>query len=85
MAALQSNGPMPALPAKMPVPTYAVPVTSPEGHFSYTASTSGMTSSSLTQSTTTTTTATTHTSCSVDPSTSTVSMDDSSSLLKHQY
>jgi serine/threonine protein kinase len=85
MAALQSNGAVPALPAKMPVPTYAVPVTSPEGLFSYTASTSGMTSSSLTQSTTTTTTATTHTSCSVDPSTSTVSMDDSSSLLKHQY
>jgi serine/threonine protein kinase len=81
MAALQSNGAVPALPAKMPVPTYAVPVTSPEGLFSYTASTSGMTSSSLTQSTTTTTT--THTSCLADSSTSTGSKDDSSSLLKH--
>ncbi|CAD6252963.1 unnamed protein product [Miscanthus lutarioriparius] len=50
MAALQSNGPVPPLPAKMPVPTYAVPVTSPEGLFSYTASTSGMTSLQLTQS-----------------------------------
>ncbi|CAD6255946.1 unnamed protein product [Miscanthus lutarioriparius] len=50
MAALQSNGPVPALPAKMPVPTYAPLVASLEGIFSYTASTSGMTSSSLTQS-----------------------------------
>ncbi|OEL19914.1 L-type lectin-domain containing receptor kinase IX.1 [Dichanthelium oligosanthes] len=85
MAALQSNGPVPALPAKMPVPTYAAPVASPEGLFSsYSASSSGMTSSSLTQSTTTTTT--THTSCTSESSTSTGLKDkDSSSLLKHQY
>jgi serine/threonine protein kinase len=50
MAALQSNGPVRPLPAKMPVPTYAPPVASLEGLFSYTATTSGMTSSSLTQS-----------------------------------
>jgi serine/threonine protein kinase len=52
MAALQSNhGPVPALPAKMPVATYAVPLASPEGGglFSYNASSSG-TSSSLTHS-----------------------------------
>jgi serine/threonine protein kinase len=78
MAALQSTGPVPALPAKMPVPTYAAPVIPPEGLFS-----SGMVSSSLTQSSLTT--ATTHTSCSSDTSTSTRGLKDSSSLLKNQY
>ncbi|RCV25797.1 hypothetical protein SETIT_5G194800v2 [Setaria italica] len=82
MAALQSTGPVPALPAKMPVPTYAAPVIPPEGLFSYSAaSSSGVMSSSLTQSSSTT--ATTHTSSS-DTSTST-GLKDSSSLLKHQY
>ncbi|CAL4990266.1 unnamed protein product [Urochloa decumbens] len=37
MAALQSNGPLPALPAKMPVPTYAVPVITPDGLFWHTS------------------------------------------------
>ncbi|KAG2563553.1 L-type lectin-domain containing receptor kinase IX.1-like [Panicum virgatum] len=84
MAALQSSGgPLPALPAKMPVPTYAAPVTSPEGLFSHSAaSSSAATSSSLTQPSTTTT----HTSCTVsDTSTSSTGLKDSSSLLKHQY
>nr|TKW02119.1 hypothetical protein SEVIR_8G224400v2 [Setaria viridis] len=76
MAALQSNGPLPAaLPAKMPVPTYTVPVAS--------ASSSGTMSSSLTLQTTMTTT--THTSCSSDTSSTSAGLKDSSSLLKHQY
>ncbi|XP_066325684.1 L-type lectin-domain containing receptor kinase IX.1-like [Miscanthus floridulus] len=84
MAALQSNhGPVPALPAKMPVATYAVPLASPEGGglSSYNASSSGMTSSSLTQSSSTTVTS--QTSCSSDTSAAT-GFKDSSSLLKHQ-
>ncbi|KAF0914868.1 hypothetical protein E2562_032789 [Oryza meyeriana var. granulata] len=48
MAVLQSNGPLPVLPAKMPVPTYAPPMTSSEGQLS---SSTGMSSSSLTQTT----------------------------------
>ncbi|XP_062230429.1 L-type lectin-domain containing receptor kinase IX.1-like [Phragmites australis] len=76
MAVLQSNGLLPELPAKMPVPTYAPPVSLPEGLFSYSASSTGTTSSSLTQSSTT--------SGSSDASTST-GVKDSSSLLKHQY
>ncbi|CAD6214820.1 unnamed protein product [Miscanthus lutarioriparius] len=85
MAALQSNhGPVPALPAKMPVATYAVPLASPEGGglSSYNASSSGMTSSSLTQSSSTTVTS--QTSCSSDASAAT-GFKDSSSLLKHQW
>ncbi|CAL4940928.1 unnamed protein product [Urochloa decumbens] len=82
MAALQSNAPLPALPARMPVPTYvAPPVTLPEGLFSYNAvSSSGVTSSGSTQSSLTMT----QTSSSSD-STSTGLLKDSSSLLKHQY
>ncbi|CAO2185016.1 unnamed protein product [Urochloa humidicola] len=84
MAALQSNALLPALPAKMPVPTYAAPpVTLPEGLFSYNAvSSSGVTSSSSTQSSLT---PATQTSRSSDTSTSTSLLKDSSSLLKHQY
>ncbi|CAN6288612.1 unnamed protein product [Urochloa humidicola] len=84
MAALQSNSPLPALPAKMPVPTYAAPpVISPEGLFSYKAvSSSGVTSSSSTQSSSLTTT---QTSSSSDTSGSTGLLKDSSSLLKYQY
>ncbi|KAJ1276595.1 hypothetical protein BS78_05G226600 [Paspalum vaginatum] len=83
MAALQSRAPVPPLPAKMPVATYAAPVASPVGLFSHGgAYTSGMTSSGLTQSSSTTTTS--HTSSSSVSSTSTGSKD-SSSLLKHQY
>uniref|UniRef100_A0A0D9VZ92 Protein kinase domain-containing protein n=1 Tax=Leersia perrieri TaxID=77586 RepID=A0A0D9VZ92_9ORYZ len=48
MVVLQSNGPLPVLPAKMPVPTYAPPVASSEGQLS---SSTGMSSSSLTQTT----------------------------------
>ncbi|CAL4982941.1 unnamed protein product [Urochloa decumbens] len=87
MAALQSSDgpPLPALPAKMPVPTYAAPVASPDGGaFSYTAAASSssgimMMPSSLTQSS-----ATTHASHTSDTSTST-GLNDSSSLLKHHY
>lgn len=46
MMVLQSSGPMPMLPAKMPVATYAPPVASSEGQLS---SSTGMSSSSLTQ------------------------------------
>ncbi|XP_006659079.1 L-type lectin-domain containing receptor kinase IX.1-like [Oryza brachyantha] len=46
MAVLQSNGPLPMLPAKMPVPTYAPPMASSEGQLS---SSTGRSSSSLTQ------------------------------------
>ncbi|XP_052164686.1 L-type lectin-domain containing receptor kinase IX.1-like [Oryza glaberrima] len=45
MAVLQSNGPLPVLPAKMPVPTYAPPMASAEGQPS---SSTRMSSSSLT-------------------------------------
>uniref|UniRef100_A0A0D9X3Z2 non-specific serine/threonine protein kinase n=1 Tax=Leersia perrieri TaxID=77586 RepID=A0A0D9X3Z2_9ORYZ len=45
MAVLQSNGPLPVLPTKMPVPTYAPPVTSSEGQLSLST---GMSSSSWT-------------------------------------
>jgi serine/threonine protein kinase len=46
MAVLQSNGPLPMLPTKMPVPTYGPPVASSEGQHS---SSTGISSSSLTQ------------------------------------
>ena len=82
MAALQPGGPVPALPPRMPVPTYAAPVTPPEGLFSSTGG-MAMTSSSVTQSSTTTTT--TQTSCSSDASATSAGIKDSSSLLKHQY
>uniref|UniRef100_A0A0D9X3Z4 non-specific serine/threonine protein kinase n=1 Tax=Leersia perrieri TaxID=77586 RepID=A0A0D9X3Z4_9ORYZ len=78
MAVLQSSGHLPVLPAKMPVPMYASPVTSQDKLF---ASSVRM---SMTQSSTTSTSGyTTHTSCSSDMSISATSKD-SSSLLKHQ-
>uniref|UniRef100_A0A0E0FRB1 Protein kinase domain-containing protein n=1 Tax=Oryza nivara TaxID=4536 RepID=A0A0E0FRB1_ORYNI len=45
MTVLQSNGPLPVLPSKMPVPTYAPPMASSEGQLS---SSTGMSSSSIT-------------------------------------
>uniref|UniRef100_A0A0E0QDT2 Protein kinase domain-containing protein n=1 Tax=Oryza rufipogon TaxID=4529 RepID=A0A0E0QDT2_ORYRU len=45
MTVLQSNGPLPVLPSKMPVPIYAPPMASSEGQLS---SSTGMSSSSLT-------------------------------------
>ncbi|CAN6373290.1 unnamed protein product [Urochloa humidicola] len=83
MAALQSRGtPSPALPARMPVPTYMAPAASPDGVFSYSAASSSemMMPSSLTQSPSKS--ATTHASCTSDTSTS-GGLKDSSSLLKH--
>ncbi|KAL5220854.1 hypothetical protein ABZP36_025567 [Zizania latifolia] len=78
MAALQFSGQPPVLPPKMPVPTYAPPVTSLDGLF---ASSTG---TSLVQSSTTTSSHATHTSCSSDSSAS-AGLKDSASLLKHQY
>ncbi|KAG8046383.1 hypothetical protein GUJ93_ZPchr0008g14157 [Zizania palustris] len=78
MAALQFSGQLPVLPPKMPVPTYAPPVTSLDGLF---ASSTG---TSLVQSSTTTSSHATHTSCSSDSSAS-ACLKDSSSLLKHPY
>ncbi|KAF8672990.1 hypothetical protein HU200_049059 [Digitaria exilis] len=85
MAALQpgGGGQLPALPAKMPVPTYAPPpvVISPEGLFSQSTVLSAVvTSSGLTKSS-----ATTNTSCVSDTSSGSTGLKDSSSLLKHQY
>ncbi|KAG8046381.1 hypothetical protein GUJ93_ZPchr0008g13290 [Zizania palustris] len=78
MAALQFSGQLPVLPPKMPVPTYAPPVTSLDGLF---ASSTG---TSLVQSSTTTSSHATHTSCSSNSSAS-AGLKDSSSLLKHPY
>ncbi|CAO2149943.1 unnamed protein product [Urochloa humidicola] len=84
MAALQSHGtPPPALPARMPVPTYTAPAASPDGVFSYSAAYSSemMMPSSLPQSPSRSAT-TTHASCTSDTSTS-AGLKDSSSLLRH--
>uniref|UniRef100_A0A0D9X3Z3 Protein kinase domain-containing protein n=1 Tax=Leersia perrieri TaxID=77586 RepID=A0A0D9X3Z3_9ORYZ len=81
MAMLQSNGQLPVLPAKMPVPTYLSPAASVEGPMK---SSAGLSSSSATQSSSTEIGYATHTSSFSDTSTSAGSKD-SSSLLKHQY